>query len=142
METKGVITKIKGNNITVKLYKEPACLHCSVCEGEKKFSKDFDFVTDRNVSLGDIVTFSIEGSKVAKIAMIVYIFPIVGMIFGYFFASNFLKWNEEKSALMSFIFLALSFVIIFLYDKLYRKKTQNSDIEIITIERGNIANLD
>jgi len=141
MESKGIITHIKGNNITVKLYKEAACLHCNVCEDKKKFSKDFDFITERKVDLGDIVTFSIEGSKIAKIAIIIYIFPIIGMILGYFFSSSILGWNEERSVLTSFVFLVISFIIIFLYDKIYRKKVQNSDIEIIAVEKGDISDL-
>lgn len=141
MESKGIVTKINGNNITVKLYKEAACLHCSVCQGEKKFSKDFQFVTEQEVSIGDIITFSIEGSKVAKVALIVYILPLIGMFVGYFFASLVLKWEEDKSALMSFVFLVISFVLLFLYDKLYRKKYTNSDIEIVGIEKGNLGDL-
>lgn len=141
MESKGIVTKINGNNITVKLYKEAACLHCSVCQGEKKFSKNFQFFTEQEVSIGDIITFSIEGSKVAKVALIVYILPLIGMFVGYFFASLVLKWEEDKSALMSFVFLVISFVLLFLYDKLYRKKYTNSDIEIVGIEKGNLGDL-
>ncbi|MGF6906561.1 SoxR reducing system RseC family protein [Fusobacterium sp. PH5-44] len=141
MESKGMVTNINGNHITVKLYKEAACLHCSICKDDKKFSKDFQFVTDQEVAIGDVVTFSIEGSKVAKVAIIVYILPLIGMFLGYFFASSVLKWEEEKSAIMSFAFLAISFVFLFFYDKLYRKKYTNSDIEIIGVEKGNLDDL-
>ena len=135
MVNKGVIKKIDGNKITVKLYKDTACSHCSGCSGDSKYGKDFEFVTDRKAEIGDTVTFEIAAGKVIKAASIAYIFPAVAMIGGYFFGNKLLNLNENKSILSSFIGLLLSFVVLFLYDRLVVRKRTNSEIEIISIEK-------
>ena len=135
MVNKGVIKKIDGNKITVKLYKDTACSHCSGCSGDSKYGKDFEFVTDRKAEIGDTVTFEIAAGKVIKAASIAYIFPAVAMIGGYFFGNKLLQLNENKSILSSFIGLLLSFVVLFLYDRLVVRKRTNSEIEIISIEK-------
>lgn len=135
MVNKGVIKKIDGNKITVKLYKDTACSHCSGCSGDSKYGKDFEFVTDRKAEIGDTVTFEIAAGKVIKAASIAYIFPAVAMIGGYFFGNKLLHLNENKSILSSFIGLLLSFVVLFLYDRMVVRKRTNSEIEIISIEK-------
>lgn len=141
MVNKGVIKKIEGNKITVKLYKDSSCSHCSGCSGDSKYGKDFEFVIDRQANIGDTVTFEIAAGKVIKAASIAYIFPAVAMIGGYFFGSKLLNLNENKSILCSFIALLLSFVILFLYDRLVVRKRTNSEIEIISIEKEDTSNM-
>lgn len=135
MINKGIIKKIDGDKITVKLYKDTSCSHCSGCSGDSKYGKDFEFVTDRKAEIGDTVTFEIAAGKVIKAASIAYIFPAVAMIGGYFFGNKLLHLNENKSILSSFVGLFLSFVVLFLYDRLVVRKRTNSEIEIISIEK-------
>ena len=39
MLNKGIVKKIDGNKIIVKLYKDTACSHCSGCSGDSKDRK-------------------------------------------------------------------------------------------------------
>ena len=133
MVNKGVIKKIDGNKITVKLYKDAACSHCSGCSGDRKYGKDFEFTTDLPAQVGDTVTFEISAGKVIKAASIAYVFPAIAMILGYFVGSKLLKLSENQSIISSFIGLFLSFVFLFIYDRVVVKRRANSEIEIISI---------
>ena len=39
----GIVTKIDGNNVSVKLHKSSSCSHCSCCSEERKMGSDFEF---------------------------------------------------------------------------------------------------
>lgn len=141
MLNKGVIKKIQGNKIIVKLYKDTACSHCSGCSPESKYGKDFEFTTDLKAEIGDIVTFEIPAGKVIKAASIAYVFPALAMILGYFFGNKLLSLSENLSIITSFLGLFLAFVVLFFYDKLIVKKRKNSEIEIISIEKEDNSNM-
>lgn len=138
MISKGVIKevyKINENNlnhILVKIYKESGCPHCTGCVEENKFTNEFDFTTNLNAEIGDTVTFEIETKKLFKVAFLTYIFPCILMIISYFIAS--LNFSENKSIIISFLFLIIGFIIVYFYDKI--SKNKNSDIKILKIEKG------
>ena len=140
MVKKGIIKEINGDKIVVKLYKDTACSHCSGCSGDRKYGKDFEFVTDRKADIGDTVTFEIAAGKVIKAASIAYVFPAIAMIVGYFIASK-LGFSENQSIASSFIALGVSFVCLFLYDKFIVKKQKNSEIDIISIEKEDMSEM-
>lgn len=141
MLNKGIIKKIDGNKIIVKLYKDTACSHCSGCSGDSKYGKDFEFTTDMKAEIGDTVTFEISAGKVIKAASIAYVFPAITMIAGYFFGEKILNLSENKSIVFSFVALLLSFVALFFYDKLVVKKRPNAEIEIISIEKEDTSTM-
>lgn len=141
MLNKGIIKKIDGNKIIVKLYKDTACSHCSGCSGDSKYGKDFEFTTDMKAEIGDTVTFEISAGKVIKAASIAYVFPAIAMIAGYFFSEKILNLSENKSIIFSFIALLFSFVVLFFYDKLVVKKRPNAEIEIISIEKEDTSTM-
>ncbi|MGY0395062.1 MULTISPECIES: SoxR reducing system RseC family protein [unclassified Fusobacterium] len=141
MLNKGIIKKIDGNKIIVKLYKDTACSHCSGCSGDSKYGKDFEFTTDMKAEIGDTVTFEISAGKVIKAASIAYVFPAIAMIAGYFFGEKILNLSENKSIVFSFVALLLSFVALFFYDKLVVKKRPNAEIEIISIEKEDTSTM-
>lgn len=141
MLNKGIVKKIDGNKIIVKLYKDTACSHCSGCSGDSKYGKDFEFTTDMKAEIGDTVTFEISAGKVIKAAFIAYVFPAVAMIVGYFLGEKLLGLSENQSIITSFIALVLSFGVLYFYDKLVVKKRTNSEIEIISIEKEDTSNM-
>ena len=141
MLNKGIVKKIDGNKIIVKLYKDTACSHCSGCSGDSKYGKDFEFTTDMKAEIGDTVTFEIAAGKVIKAASIAYVFPAVAMIGGYFLGEKILKLSETQNIISSFVALLLSFVVLFFYDKMIVKKRPNSEIEIISIEKEDTSTM-
>lgn len=136
MQNKGIVQKIKDNTITVKLFKDSSCSHCSQCHGASKYGKDFEFTTDKSVQIGDLITLEIAEKEVIKAAAIAYIFPPIMMILGYF-VSDKLGFSESQSILASFLFLALSFVGLFFYDKFFAKKKVEEEIKVVSIESYN-----
>lgn len=140
MLNKGIIKKIDGNKIVVKLYKDTACSHCSGCSGDAKYGKDFEFTTDMKAEIGDTVTFEISAGKVIKAASIAYILPAVAMIAGYFIGEKVFGFTENQSIVMCFVALILSFVFLYFYDRFVVKKRTNSEIEIISIGKEDTSN--
>lgn len=141
MLNKGVIKKIDGNKIIVKLYKDTSCSHCSGCSGDSKYGKDFEFTTDMKANIGDTVTFEISTGKVIKAASIAYVFPAITMITGYFLGEKLLGLSENQSIIASFLALVVSFIVLYLYDKFIVKKQTNSEIEIISIEKEDTSTI-
>jgi sigma-E factor negative regulatory protein RseC len=135
MESKGVVADIKGNEIIIRLYKETACAHCDSCSHETKFAREYTLTTDKPVQIGDVITLEVSGHTIIKSSLILYAIPVVLLFFGYYVGDQLLKFSENKSIAMSFLFLIVSFLCISLYDRVFKKKNDNDDIEIIAIEK-------
>ena len=134
MENKGIVTKIKGDRVSIKLYKSSSCSHCSQCSEASKYGKDFEFKIDRKVEMGDLVTLEIAEKDVIKAALIAYVLPPLFMIFGYIISAK-LGFSESKSILGSFFGLAFAFLFLFLYDKFFAKKSIEEEIKIVSVEK-------
>lgn len=134
MENKGIVTKINGNKVSLKLFKSSSCSHCSACSESNKYGKDFEFKIDRKVEKGDLVTLEIAEKDVIKAAMIAYVLPPIFMIIGYIIAEK-LGFSELKSVLGSFIGLIAAFIFLFFYDKFFAKKNIDEEIKIISVEK-------
>ena len=141
MENKGIVQKIEGNRITVKLFKDSSCSHCNQCHGASKYGKDFEFETDKKAKVGDLVTLEIAEKEVIKAAAIAYIFPPLMMIAGYLLADR-LGFSENQSILGSFLGLGLAFFGLFVYDKLFTKKTIEEEIQVISVETYDPNNIE
>ncbi len=133
MENKGIVQKINGKQITVKLFKDSSCSHCNQCHGASKYGKDFEFETDKKAKVGDLVTLEIAEKEVIKAAAIAYVFPPLMMIIGYLVTDK-LGFSENQSILGSFIGLILAFIGLFIYDKFFAKKSIEEEIRVISVE--------
>lgn len=136
MTNKGIVTQIVDNKVKLKLFKSSSCSHCSQCSEASKYGKDYEFTIDKKVELGDLVTLEISERDVIKAAAIAYIMPPVFMILGYIIANK-LDFNELQSAIGSFVGLAISFFILFVYDKFFAKKNIENEIKVISVEKFN-----
>lgn len=131
MINKGIIQSIYKDEITIKFYKDSACAHCSSCGGDKKFGNTIMINSDsaHKYKPGDEISIEINDALLLKLSLITYIFPAIFMILGYFFL-NFFGASENASIFGSFLFLIISFIFIFFYDK-KRVKKFGSDFSII-----------
>ena len=134
MVNKGIITKINGDTVAVRLYKSSSCSHCSCCSETNKMGSDFEFKVDQNVELGDLVTLEISEKDVIKAAFIAYIFPPISMILGYIVA-DYLGCSEMQSIFGSFLGLGVGFIFLAIYDRFFAKKTIDEEIKIISVEK-------
>lgn len=134
MVNKGIVTKIKGDTVAVKLYKSSSCSHCSCCSESNKMGSDFEFKINQKVELGDLVTLEISEKDVVKAAMIAYVFPPIMMILGYIVADH-LGFSEMQSIAGSFIGLVIGFIFLAIYDRFFAKKTIDEEIKIVSVEK-------
>lgn len=130
MESSGKVTSINGKKIKVKMFKESSCAHCSGCGEASKLTREIELEYNphkQKIEIGDIVTFELADSKMLKIGFLVYVLPIIMMIFG-FTVSTMLGNSERQSVLFSFLSLAITFLLIHLYDRFIVKEKVNMDI--------------
>lgn len=139
MINKGIVEEINGESIKVHLYRDSACAHCSGCDTHNKMGSTFRFKCDRDLSLGDIVTFEIEDASLLNIAALVYLMPAFFMIGGYFLGQK-LGFSEGRRVLMSFIFLGISFASIYFFDKNRGEKIIEKKIKIISVDKPDPEN--
>ena len=134
MVNKGIVTKINGDTIAIKLYKSSSCSHCSCCSEANKMGSNFEFKINQKVELGDLVTLEISEKDVVKAAFIAYIFPPIFMILGYIVA-DYLELSETKSIIGSFLGLGVGFIFLAVYDRIFAKKTIDEEIKIVSVEK-------
>lgn len=135
MKNSGIVKEKEKNKITISMYKESACSHCNKCSDSAKITNNFTLISDReDIKVGDIVTFEMEDKQVFKAALIVYIIPLIAMFVGYFLGDRY-GFSEGKNIGISFLFLVLSFLGIFIYDKKVVKNRMEESVKIISIEK-------
>nr|WP_307776505.1 SoxR reducing system RseC family protein [uncultured Cetobacterium sp.] len=135
MKSTGIVKEIKDHKVTVSMYKESACSHCSKCSESNKITNEYTFYTDEKLFIGDIITFEMEDKRVLKAAIIVYLIPVIALFLGYFLGSK-LGLSEGQSIGTSFFGMIVSFLGIYIYDKKVVKNQMEQNVEIISIERA------
>jgi len=120
---KGEVISVHGNKANVKIKANESCEKCGICKKVSDTEMVIDAFVEGNVKEGEIVNIAIRPGIIVKSAFILYIFPLIGLIFGYylgkFINSSFFKLEGELfSAFFSIIFLFLSFIPIKIYDRI------------------------
>lgn len=135
MRNTGVVKEIHGKYVVISVFKESSCSHCSKCGDKEKISREMKIKIEKEVSIGDFIEFEIDNKKVFTAAMIVYIVPVFIMIAGYFIGEKI--FGKEKLAVLSaFIALAISFGVVYVYDKLVVKNKMVDIVKVISITKG------
>lgn len=132
MKSSGKVIAIDGNKVTLIMYRESTCSHCSGCGEDTKVAKELTVTVEQRVEIGDIVTFQMKDSKFLKIGFLVYIVPVIMMVIGFNVGTR-LGYEEKGAAGMSFLFLVITFLFIHLIDKfLVKEKIQ---MEVLKVEK-------
>ncbi|MGL5657151.1 MAG: SoxR reducing system RseC family protein [Fusobacteriaceae bacterium] len=131
MISTGIIKKIEKNEVTIHFFKDSACAHCSACSADRKLGALIKISSDlaSNYSVGDQISIELDDTILLKLSFITYIFPAIFMILGYFIL-NLFNLGEGVSIFGSFLFLVISFGILYFYDK-KRVKNLGEDITIV-----------
>jgi len=133
----GEVITINGNRATVKITAHKECEKCRLCTRVSPTEMTVEAFTNKTVHIGDRVTLFLRPGIIVQSAAILYIFPLIGMLFGYFagkilFRSLAFTGKEEMfPALLSLVFLFLSFVPIRLYD---RKRQKDKRFKVLIKE--------
>lgn len=134
MRNTGVVKEINGKEVVISVFKESSCSHCSKCGDKEKISREMKIKIEKEVSVGDFIEFEIENKNVFTAAMIVYIIPVFIMIAGYFIGEKIFE-KEKLAVLSAFVALAISFIIVYIYDKLVVKNKMIDLVKVISITK-------
>ncbi|MCD6585107.1 MAG: SoxR reducing system RseC family protein [Desulfobacteraceae bacterium] len=139
----GIIIKVNDTTAMVKTSQMTACESCAekdTChstEGNGKLM-EVEAKNSVNAQIGDTVVVSFATSQLFKLSFLLYVFPIMVMIFGALLgermAENFNGNPSTYSAVMGFAFFFIAMAIVKLKDKKARKTGQYHP-EIIQIKR-------
>lgn len=134
MTSNGKVISINKNTITLQMFRESSCAHCNGCGDASKMARELEIKYKGDVEIGDVVTFELADSKMLKIGFIIYILPILIMIFGYFISAK-LGGKEKLNVLVSFLSLVISFACIHIYDKYFVK--EKVQMNVLKVEKPN-----
>ena len=112
MNKQGVVEKVEGNNVTVKITRDSSCgENCAMCNACPGKNMHVTLKTDIPLSLNDRVLRETNSSRVLFWAFMVYILPIILLIVGYAIFTLYI----------GLAFMVISFVILFFFDKKLNK---------------------
>ena len=139
----GIIIKINKTTAMVKTKQMTACESCAekdTCHSTGGNAKIMEVEAENtaNAQLGDTVIVSFETSRLFMLSFLLYVFPIIVMIFGALLgervAENFNGNPSVYSAILGFAFFFAAMAIVKLTDKKARKTGQFRP-EIIKVKR-------
>lgn len=123
MDRIGIVTEVKGSQVTVELERHSACGDCGMC-GHASESKCFKVKTRNTIDavVGEKVMVEMPDQSLVKVAMIVYTIPLIALIIGVMLGNVFItQLQGEIKDLMSFllgvIFMGGTFIWVKQYDK-------------------------
>lgn len=118
----GTVVALKKKYAVVRVKRHAGCENCNACGlGKKKDFIDLELINDAKSKVGDLVEISMESIDVVKVVGIIYLVPLILAAIGLFIAMK-LNLKEVYQLIISIGALLLSFVLIYLSDKYFRKK--------------------
>lgn len=135
VKEEGEVIAINGNIATVRMRAKKGCDSCSLCSRVSETEMMVDAMIQKPVNIGDRVSITIKRGAIVKTAFVLYMFPIIGLIGGYYFGRFFESLvdiqnrGELLPALFGIIFLVLCFIPIRILDR-WRKKKNRIDVFI------------
>ncbi|MFB0527144.1 MAG: SoxR reducing system RseC family protein [bacterium] len=123
MEEKGTVVKVEDGVAEVQMEPTSACARCGICL-KSSGDKPILYVKDSlGAHAGDEVLISIDSRQILKTAFLIYLFPLVGLIGGYFLGRAALRTEIAGIIFAGLGFFATLF-LLYRYDK--RAKAQKS----------------
>ncbi len=124
MKTNGKISKILPSNLA-EVICEPnqACEKCKGCSMAGSGEIIVQAANEVGAKVGDRVEIDVPEAEGIKAALIIFIFPIIGLLVGYFIAQRFSE-TESAGVLGALMFMALTFLVLNLYDRYIRSKNK------------------
>ncbi len=132
MEEKGRVVKVENGVAEVEMERTSACARCGICLRSSQ-GKSVLYVEDfLGTHPGDEVLVSIESKEVLKVAFLIYLFPLVGLIAGYFLGRE-IFGTETIGVLFSGLGFFTTLFFLHQYDKRLKDR-KSREARIICIE--------
>lgn len=116
MRCEGVVTEKSEKSVKVKIERNSACgencASCGMCPGTEQI---VEVENCTNADVGDMVLVEMKSKNVLKAAFLVYILPLILLVFGYFVAGIFTE-SDVICAVTGFIFMIIGFFALHFYD--------------------------
>lgn len=131
----GLVTAVSEKTIWVEITRKSACgSDCAKCGA--LCAKQVLTVEAENVAhakAGDRVLLEMPPQKILTAAFLVYIIPLAALLLGYALSNRIIK-NDMISALFGLVFMAVSFLLLHIYDRKSAKKYRPVAISLINDE--------
>lgn len=123
VEEVGTVIQKRNGQARVRLNRTEKCAGCHGCllaeGGNYLIVKAFDPL---GAAIGDRVKIQAEAGSAAKSGFILYIIPLISLLFGYFTGSKLVSLMGSSSTqgwgiLSALLFMALAYVVIYLIQK-------------------------
>lgn len=129
MEEIGQVVEIAEDQIVVLLGASTNCDNCNSCsELSNNKMKTLSLSNTINAKLNDLIILSLSESKSIFISVLLYVFPLIMMIIGYFVGVQFenrdpnISGDSFLAIFFSTLFLIISFLLIYYIDKWIGRK--------------------
>ena len=128
MTEKGLVTKLSGKSMCVKMFPLTSCGECKACDAHKRSDMTIEIENTCNASVGDYVSVDMKETILAG-AVIFYGIPlmaiIIGILLGWLITPGFVSESlrEPVTAAIGVSFLLLSYLCIRLADPLIKSHT-------------------
>ncbi|MFT4146235.1 MAG: SoxR reducing system RseC family protein [Mobilitalea sp.] len=128
MSEKGLVTKVSGKSMSVKMFPLTSCGECKACDAHRRSNMTIEIENTCNASLGDYVSVDMKETILAG-AVIFYGIPLiafaVGIFLGWIIAPSLVSESlrEPITAIAGISFLLISYLCIRLADPLIKSRT-------------------
>ncbi len=128
MSEKGLVTRVSGRSMCVKMFPLTSCGECKACDVHRNSAMTIEIDNTCNASVGDYVAVDMKETILTG-AVIFYGIPLlafaVGILMGWFITPCLVSESlrEPVTAVMGLSFLLLSYLGIRLADPLIKKHT-------------------
>ncbi len=113
MRETGAIISISGKTATIQLSRGAQCDGCNLCSAFGENNMKLEALNKIGARVGDLVEVDVEPQQVVKSSMIMFIFPLIMMIAGYFVGVKFIPPHGQGAGIIGSLgALALAFLLI------------------------------
>jgi len=132
MEEKGRVVRVEKGIAEVEMERTSACARCGICLRSSQ-GKSLLYVEDYlGTHPGDEVLVSIESKEILKVAFLIYLFPLVALVAGYFLGRE-IFGTETIGILFSGLGFFTALFFLHQYDKRVKGR-KSKEAKIICIE--------
>ena len=125
MRESGVIISARGAFVNIQIERGEKCGECSACFIDTSGKMQVEARNDIGAKIGDRVEVEIEPKRVVGHSFLIFVFPILMMIAGYFVALQFRTigdTGEGPGIVGAFTALLLSFGILRIFDSVWKSR--------------------
>lgn len=132
----GTVISIDKDLATVKIHRGKKCAGCRLCDSFGSDEMRLVALNMEGVGIGDTVEVKVEPDKVVKHSILLFIIPILAMVFGYWISMTLSADSNGEGAGILGAFAALLIVLLGIkrYNDRYSQK-EKSAAKIIGLKR-------